>query len=67
MAIGIERENPSDIISKLSTRSNHAGMIKEFKQVAMRGSVLDMAIGIVIGGAFGKIVSPLVSDVLEKG
>lgn len=42
-------------------------MIKEFKQVAMRGSVLDMAIGIVIGGAFGKIVSPLVSDVLEKG
>jgi len=38
--------------------------IKEFKQFAMRGNVLDMAIGIIIGGAFGKIVSSLVSDIL---
>lgn len=39
-------------------------MIKEFKEFAMRGNVLDMAIGIVIGVAFGKIISSLVSDVL---
>jgi large conductance mechanosensitive channel len=39
-------------------------MLKEFKEFAMKGNVLDMAIGIIIGGAFGKIVSSLVSDVL---
>ena len=39
-------------------------MLKEFKEFAMRGNVLDMAVGIVIGGAFGKIVSSLVNDVL---
>ncbi|MDN5214572.1 large-conductance mechanosensitive channel protein MscL [Fulvivirgaceae bacterium BMA12] len=40
------------------------GMIKEFKDFAMRGNVVDMAVGIVIGGAFGKIVSSFVADVL---
>ena len=39
-------------------------MFKEFKEFAMKGNVLDMAIGVIIGGAFGKIVSSLVSDVL---
>jgi large conductance mechanosensitive channel len=39
-------------------------MFKEFKEFAMRGSVLDMAIGIIIGAAFGKIVTSLVSDVI---
>lgn len=39
-------------------------MLKEFKEFAMRGNVLDMAIGVIIGGAFGKIVSSMVSDVL---
>jgi large conductance mechanosensitive channel len=39
-------------------------MLKEFKEFAMKGNVLDMAIGIIIGGAFGKIVSSLVSDIL---
>ncbi|EQB62664.1 MAG: hypothetical protein RBG1_1C00001G0243 [candidate division Zixibacteria bacterium RBG-1] len=39
-------------------------MIKEFREFALRGSVLDMAIGIIIGAAFGKIVTLLVSDVL---
>jgi len=39
-------------------------MLKEFKDFAMRGNVLDMAIGVIIGSAFGKIVSSLVSDVL---
>ena len=39
-------------------------MFKEFKEFAMRGNVVDMAVGIIIGGAFGKIVSSLVSDVI---
>ena len=39
-------------------------MMSEFKTFAMRGNVIDMAVGIVIGGAFGKIVSSFVSDVL---
>jgi len=39
-------------------------MLKEFKQFAMRGNVLDMAIGIIIGAAFGKIITSLVGDVL---
>jgi len=40
------------------------GMVSEFKDFAMRGNVVDMAVGIVIGTAFGKIVSSFVSDVL---
>jgi large conductance mechanosensitive channel len=40
------------------------GMMKEFKAFAMRGNVVDMAVGIVIGGAFGKIVSSFVADVV---
>ena len=39
-------------------------MLKEFKAFAMRGNVLDMAVGIIIGGAFGKIVTSLVNDIL---
>ncbi len=39
-------------------------MLDEFKAFAMRGNVLDMAVGIIIGGAFGKIVSSMVSDIL---
>jgi len=39
-------------------------MLKEFKEFVMRGNVLDMAIGIIIGASFGKIVSSLVNDVL---
>ena len=39
-------------------------MLKEFKEFAMKGNVLDMAIGVILGGAFGKIVSSLVSDIL---
>lgn len=39
-------------------------MLKEFKEFAMRGNVMDMAIGIVLGGAFGKIVASFVKDIL---
>ncbi|WP_276701551.1 large-conductance mechanosensitive channel protein MscL [Prevotella pallens] len=40
------------------------GILKEFKEFAMRGNVMDMAVGVIIGGAFGKIVSSLVDDVI---
>ena len=39
-------------------------MLKEFKEFAMKGNVVDMAVGIVIGGAFGKIIASFVGDVL---
>ena len=39
-------------------------MLKEFKEFAMRGNVVDMAVGVIIGAAFGKIVTSLVNDVL---
>ncbi len=39
-------------------------MFKEFKEFVMRGNVLDMAVGVIIGGAFGKIVGSLVNDIL---
>ena len=39
-------------------------IIKEFKEFAMRGNVVDLAIGVIIGGAFGKIVTSLVNDVI---
>ncbi|MGI9233213.1 MAG: large conductance mechanosensitive channel protein MscL [Woeseiaceae bacterium] len=39
-------------------------MLDEFKQFAMRGNVVDMAVGIIIGGAFGKIISSFVADVI---
>ncbi|WP_352400172.1 large-conductance mechanosensitive channel protein MscL [Anaerotignum sp.] len=39
-------------------------MIKEFKDFALKGNVIDLAVGVIIGGAFGKIVTSLVNDVL---
>ncbi len=40
------------------------GFIKEFQEFAVRGNVMDMAVGVIIGGAFGKIVTSLVNDVI---
>jgi large conductance mechanosensitive channel len=40
------------------------GMLQEFKEFAMRGNVVDLAVGVIVGGAFGKITSSLVSDVI---
>ncbi len=40
------------------------GMMKEFREFAVRGSVIDLAVGVIIGGAFGKIVESLVQDVI---
>ena len=40
------------------------GLLKEFKEFALKGNVIDLAVGVIIGGAFGKIVSSLVNDLL---
>lgn len=40
------------------------GFVKEFKEFAFKGNVIDLAIGVIIGGAFGKIVSSLVEDII---
>ena len=40
------------------------GLLKEFKEFALKGNVMDMAVGVIIGGAFGKIVSSIVGDVV---
>lgn len=40
------------------------GLVKEFKEFAVKGNMMDMAVGIIIGAAFGKIVSSLVSDII---
>ena len=40
------------------------GMLKEFKEFAVKGNAIDMAVGIIIGGAFGKIVTSLVNDII---
>lgn len=40
------------------------GLIKEFKEFAMRGNVIDLAVGVIIGGAFGKIVNSIVVDIV---
>ena len=47
-----------------SATTRKADMLQEFKKFAMRGNVVDMAVGIIIGGAFGTIVKSLVSDVI---
>ena len=40
------------------------GFLKEFKEFAVKGNVMDMAVGVIIGGAFGKIVTSLVNDII---
>jgi large conductance mechanosensitive channel len=40
------------------------GMLKEFKEFAVKGNVIDLAVGVIIGGAFGKIVSSFVADII---
>jgi large conductance mechanosensitive channel len=39
-------------------------LLKEFKKFVMRGNVIDLAVGVIIGGAFGKIVTSLVNDII---
>ena len=47
-----------------NTKEKVGGFVAEFKKFALKGNVLDMAVGVIIGGAFGKIVSSLVADII---
>ena len=53
---------PNHNMSKI--KSTATGWVKEFKEFALKGNVIDMAIGVIIGGAFGKIVTSLVNDII---
>lgn len=57
-------EYPAGLVSKRSFPLLFMSMLKEFRDFAMKGNVVDLAVGVIIGGAFGKIVSSLVGDVL---
>src|SRR3972149_1180854 len=50
--------------ARFSLGGHDMGMIQEFKKFALRGNVVDMAVGIIIGGAFGTIAKSLVDDVI---
>jgi large conductance mechanosensitive channel len=55
---------PANGCLPLASSKRRTIVLKEFKEFAMRGSVLDLAVGVIIGAAFGKIVSSLVDDIL---
>src|SRR5260370_37013973 len=55
---------PNLMVSRYSDRDRRTNMFAEFKKFIMRGNVLDLAIGVIIGASFGKIVTSLVDDVL---
>lgn len=52
------------VIKFLTSNYKNMSILKEFKDFAMRGNVIDLAVGVIIGGAFGKIVASLVADVI---
>lgn len=53
-----------NVYRNIKLKSKNMGFVKEFKAFAMRGNVVDLAIGVIIGGAFGKIVSSVVADII---
>jgi large conductance mechanosensitive channel len=48
----------------MATTKTKFGFVKEFKDFAMRGNLVDLAVGVIIGGAFGKLITSLISDVI---
>ena len=54
---------PINLFKRLTKRSI-MGLLQEFKTFALKGNVVDMAVGVIIGGAFGKIVTSLVNDII---
>jgi large conductance mechanosensitive channel len=64
-AAGRRRHGAVSARERIRTRGGATmGMVSEFKDFAMRGNVVDMAVGVVIGGAFGKIVTSFTNDIL---
>lgn len=59
-----EKENNKDKIKEKVKKIKKNKFIDDFKKFVMKGNVIDMAIGVIIGGAFGKIVTSLVNDIL---
>jgi large conductance mechanosensitive channel len=55
---------PTDTKRNMQSEGTQMSIMQEFKEFAMRGNVVDMAVGVIIGGAFGKIVTSLVQDVV---
>lgn len=51
-------------MQKTNRKENGVSMISEFKEFAVKGNMIDMAVGIIIGAAFGKVVNSLVSDII---
>jgi large conductance mechanosensitive channel len=60
----MDNQDKIEEIKERLTTGKEARMFKEFREFAMRGNVLDLAVGVIIGGAFGKIVTSLVNDVI---
>jgi large conductance mechanosensitive channel len=60
----IARLNCAELAPETSKERNRMSILKEFKEFAMRGNVVDLAVGVVIGTAFSKIVTSLVNDVI---
>lgn len=52
------------LLVEFTNNKSMSSFVKEFKEFAMKGNVMDMAVGVIIGGAFGKIVSSLVDNIL---
>ena len=63
-AAGNSALNENTIKNTFDEGCSYMSMKEDFKKFAMRGNVMDMAVGVIIGGAFGKIVSSLVNDVV---
>ena len=61
MGVGAVHECPLQLINK---KKRGKDMFKKFKEFAFKGNVIDMAVGVVVGGAFGKIVTSLVADII---
>src|SRR5512143_2799145 len=69
METGVHPPAPTDFIPQMTSpdplfRLGGTPMLKEFKEFALRGNVLDMAIGIILGVAFGRIITSFVEDIL---
>lgn len=65
MALSLSlRQNKPIVFMHFSRKVSVMGLIQEFKEFAVRGNMVDLAVGVVIGGAFGKIVTSLVSDII---
>jgi large conductance mechanosensitive channel len=62
--LGFESKNLLYYNHKPKNQFNKMSILKEFKEFAVRGNVIDLAVGVIIGGAFGKIITSIVNDII---